>query len=168
MQLFEENSKVYLEIDEYFSLNTRFDQKQKCAQLARQLQSELNAFVEDLWKIKRNTEADIAAIKIEIQRLKDRLERAKLKNDTIRQFMADIMTAAKVKSVKTPLFTAYTRPGVLKVEQADPDALPDEFVKVETVKTPRKKEIIQHYKATGEVLPGCVILDDPDPILVIR
>lgn len=116
----------------------------------------------------KNLESDRNEIKAEVERLAKKLKTATANEERAREYLFECMQNGGIDKIKHPAFTAYIQAGKEKVDDLiDTDKLPDEFKTVEVVVKPKKKEILEHYKKTGEVVEGTKIVDGR-PYLVIR
>jgi hypothetical protein len=116
----------------------------------------------------KNLKAFHDATKGEVEKLRNKLKTAQAVEEQARQYLFDCMMKAGVEKIKHPQFSAWIQSGSKRVdEDVDVDMLPAEFKETEITITPKKKEILDHYKKTGEVVPGAKIVDG-SPFLVIR
>jgi hypothetical protein len=115
-----------------------------------------------------------AALDARIADMRQRRERFKRGEEAKRSLIAQVMDAVGLKSVKEPEFTLSLSAGKPKVIITDEAALPDDMVKIETVRTPDKAAILKALLGTGqpdvefaEVIPGAV-LSNGGSVLTVR
>ncbi|TAL13910.1 siphovirus Gp157 family protein [Patescibacteria group bacterium] len=116
----------------------------------------------------RNIRADREKIKEEIDRLRAKLKSAEANEQRARDYLLHCMLGAGIEKIKHPVFTASVCAGKEKIDdEIDIAQLPEEYKEVVTTVTPKKKEILDLYKNTGEVVTGCKIVKG-NPYLTIR
>jgi len=103
-----------------------------------------------------NSDTDVDAISAEIKRLSERKRSIELAQDRLREYLRFNMEATGISKISSPLFTITLAAGRDMVEIYDEAALPDEFVRVKTVVSPEKAEILKALKSGIEV-PGATI-----------
>lgn len=116
----------------------------------------------------RNIKADREKIKEEVDRLKVKMKSAEANEQRARDYLLHCMLGAGVEKIKHPVFTASVCAGKEKIDdEIDIIQLPAEYKEIVTTVNVKKKEILDHYKEHGEVLPGVKIVKG-DPYLTIR
>lgn len=103
-----------------------------------------------------NSDTDVDAISAEIKRLSERKRSIELAQDRLREYLRFNMEATGISKISSPLFTITLAAGRDMVEIYDEAALPDEFVRVKTVVSPEKAEILKALKS-GIDVPGATI-----------
>ncbi len=103
-----------------------------------------------------NSGTDVDAISAEIKRLSERKRSIELAQDRLREYLRFNMEAAGISKISSPLFTITLAAGRDIVEIYDEAALPDEFVRVKTVVSPEKADILKALKS-GIDVPGATI-----------
>lgn len=103
-----------------------------------------------------NSDTDVDAISAEIKRLSERKRSIELAQDRLREYLRFNMEATGISKISSPLFTITLAAGRDMVEIYDEAALPDEFVRVKTVVSPEKADILKALKSGIEV-PGATI-----------
>lgn len=103
-----------------------------------------------------NSDTDVDAISAEIKRLSERKRSIELAQDRLREYLRFNMEAAGISKISSPLFTITLAAGRDIVEIYDEAALPDEFVRVKTVVSPEKADILKALKS-GIDVPGATI-----------
>lgn len=122
----------------------------------------LPQFVEDLARERANYEADAKVLSLRIKELQEKKRRADERSEFLKKRILQEMLIQSVQKVKTPEFTVYWYEREAGIEVVDPTLLPEAFVRV--VAEPNKKAINEHYKTTGQMIPGC---DEGEPSKVI-
>lgn len=107
---------------------------------------EFDQKAESIIKVIRNIDADVTAIDAERERLAELKRIKKNSIDQMRAYLLRNMEAAGRKSIKLPLFTLSVRMGSEKVIINNEDAIPDDYVRVETSVVPDKKAIAEELK----------------------
>jgi hypothetical protein len=121
------------------------------------LQIEFEAKVDGVCRIITNGESEAEEIGKEIARLQARKRSAERGSQWLRDYLKTNMDVAGIPRVKTNLFGVSLSDSKPKVDVVSMNDLPKEFVKIAIETVPLKDEILAHFKATGEVPPGCSI-----------
>lgn len=116
----------------------------------------------DLLRYTLNLRVDCDKIKEHCDTLTAKRKRIENKIDAIQAYILNEMQVNGISSIKDKdgLFIAKLAKNPPSVQVVDENAVPPEFVQVETVKKIDKKAILQHAKDTGEVVAGCEIVTD--------
>lgn len=112
-----------------------------------------------------NSDTDVDAIGAEIKRLSERKRSIELAQDRLREYLRFNMEATGISKISSPLFTITLAAGRDMVEIYDEAALPDEFVRVKTVVSPEKADILKALKSGIEV-PGATITKSKSSIRI--
>lgn len=129
-------------------------------QLGEELAIELQNKSAGIIGYTQNEEALIEAIDIQIKRLQE-FKKAKQNNlDKFKQYVKDNMDRLSITKLETELGTLSIAKNPISVEITNEGEIPSEF-KQEVVTTKVDKTAIKnHFKETGEVIPGVNIVDD--------
>ena len=122
---------------------------------------QLERKVEHIAKFCISIQANVEAIKLEEVRLTQRRQSLEKKDAWLRQYLLAEMVAVGTEQVKRDTVTVSVRTNPPSVEVLDLDAVPQEFRRLipETWQVERKL-ILEHFKATGEILDGVSIVTD--------
>lgn len=108
----------------------------------------------------RNSELLIEAMKAEEKRISDMRKAGEIKIEKFKQYVKDNMERLGLDKIPTELGTLSIAKNPMSVEIEDETAVPEEFKTiVQTVKVD-KTAIKNHFKETGEIVPGTRIIDD--------
>ena len=108
----------------------------------------------------QNNEALSKAIDDEIDRLTEMKKKLKNKTDKFKEEVLNNMDRLGIEKVTTNIGKLAVRKNPISVEILNENIVPEEFKK-EVVKTNIDKTAIKnHFKETGEVIPGTVINTD--------
>jgi hypothetical protein len=112
-------------------------------------------------KVLAQLDADEAAASAESERLAARAKAFKAHTERLRQYVKDCMKQAGITRVKSPAFSITTCPGQPKVVITDVKKVPPELMRQPKVpdKEPDKVAILKLHIATGEIPPGCDIVE---------
>lgn len=113
-----------------------------------------------------NVGSDIDAIDREIHRLKAMKASKEAFIERLREYLKANMQACGIPKISHPLFTITLIKPRKMVKVVDEKALPDEYVEVEVVAKPKKKELLQDMKE-GKAIPGAELIDS-EPGLMIK
>lgn len=108
----------------------------------------------------KNSESLIEAIKAEEKRLADMRKLGEKKLDKFKGYVKENMDKLEIDRIPTELGILSISKNPISVEIENEDAVPNEF-KNEVVTTKVDKTAIKnHFKETGEIIPGIKIVSD--------
>ena len=110
--------------------------------------------VDGLLAVLAELEALGKAAKEEAARLRDRGAVAEKAAGRLRAYLARNMAASEIKVIDCPRGRVTLRAGKERVVITDADALPTQFREMRVEIVPKKKDILDHYHATGEIVSG--------------
>lgn len=114
----------------------------------------------------RNQESFVDAVKAEEKRLKEMREKTENRIEKFKQYVKDNMEKLNLQEVPTELGSLKIAKNPMSVEIENEDEVPSEF-KQEVVTTKIDKAAIkEHFKTTGEIVPGTRIIDDKTSLRV--
>lgn len=130
-------------------------------------ETELLEVVRRLLNENEDDEGVIAALDAQVDSRAIRIERAKARIEARKRAIGSLMDCAQETSLKLPeaalsLCTLKPRPKV-----NDVDALPDEYVRIETVRKPDSEAIREAFER-GETIPGVVVTNGGSSLTVRR
>lgn len=117
----------------------------------------------------QNLKLTESAMKAEEERLKTQRKAIENKKTRIEQYVMECMKQINAKSIETPLGTIALRSCPISVDIQDEEKIPSKYKKV-VVKSEvniDKKQIIQDFKDTGELIGG-VKLNTQNTTLTIK
>ena len=140
------------------------EQEEIAPELKEELQRELTALLheksQNIIGYTRNIELIIEAIKTEEKRISEKRKVLENKLEKFKEYVKNCMEQGGFTKVDTGLGTLTIVRNPMSVEIEDEKQVPTEFKQeVITVKVD-KTAIKNHFKETGEVLPGIKIVDD--------
>lgn len=108
----------------------------------------------------RNTELLIEAMKAEEKRIADTRKTGEAKLEKFKQYVLENMERLGLSKIQTELGALSVSKNPMSVEIENEEEIPKEF-KQEVVTTKIDKTAIKnHFKTTGEIIPGTKIIDD--------
>lgn len=108
----------------------------------------------------RNSELLIEAMKAEEKRISDMRKVGEAKLEKFKQYVLENMERLGLSKIQTELGALSVSKNPMSVEIENEDEIPSEF-KQEVVTTKIDKTAIKnHFKTTGEIIPGTKIIDD--------
>ena len=108
----------------------------------------------------RNSELLIEAMKAEEKRISDMRKAGEAKLEKFKQYVLENMERLGLSKIQTELGALSVSKNPMSVEIENEDEIPSEF-KQEVVTTKIDKTAIKnHFKETGEIVPGTRIIDD--------
>lgn len=128
--------------------------------LGEQLALELQQKGSGIIGYTQNEEAFIEAVDFQIKRLQDLKKARQNKLEKFKQYVKENMDRLGIIKMDTELGTLSISKNPMSVEIENEEEIPEEFKQqVITVKID-KTAIKNHFKATGEIIPGTRIIDD--------
>lgn len=125
-------------------------------ELAQELQNKSSNIIGYI----RNSELLIEAMKTEEKRISDTRKTGEAKLEKFKQYVLENMERLGLKEIPTELGSLKINKNPMSVEIENEDEIPSEF-KQEVVTTKIDKTAIKnHFKTTGEIIPGTKIIDD--------
>lgn len=108
----------------------------------------------------RNIELTIEAMKNEEKRISEQRKTLENKLEKFKEYVKECMERGGFTKVETALGTLSIAKNPMSIEIEEEEQVPNEF-KLEVVTTKVDKTAIKnHFKETGELLPGVKIIDD--------
>lgn len=140
------------------------EQEEIALELKEELERELTVLLheksQNIIGYTRNIELTIEAMKTEEKRISEQRKALENKLDKFKEYVKGCMEQGGFTKVDTELGTLTIARNPMSVEIENEDEVPDEF-KIQVVTTKIDKTAIKnHFKETGEILPGIKIVDD--------
>lgn len=134
--------------------------EQEYNQLGEELALELQNKSANIIGYTQNKEALIDAIELQIKRLQDLKKSEQNGLDKFKQYVKENMEKLGIEKIGTELGILSIAKNPMSVEIENEDEIPSEFKQeVVTIKID-KTAIKNHFKATGEIIPGTIIIDN--------
>lgn len=128
--------------------------------LGEQLTLELQQKGSGIIGYTQNEEAFIEAVDFQIKRLQDLKKARQNKLEKFKQYVKENMDRLGITKMDTELGTLSIAKNPMSVEIENEEEIPKEF-KQQVITTKIDKTAIKnHFKATGEIIPGTRIIDD--------
>lgn len=140
------------------------EQEEMAPELKEELERELTVLLheksQNIIGYTRNIELTIEAMKTEEKRMSEQRKALENKLDKFKEYVKNCMEQGGFTKVDTGLGTLTIAKNPMSVEIENENDVPAEFKQeIVTVKVD-KTAIKNHFKETGEVLPGIKIVDD--------
>ena len=128
--------------------------------LGEQLTLELQQKGSGIIGYTQNKEAFIEAVDFQIKRLQDLKKARQNKLEKFKQYVKENMDRLGITKMDTELGTLSIAKNPMSVEIENEEVIPKEF-KQQVITTKIDKTAIKnHFKATGEIIPGTRIIDN--------
>ena len=128
--------------------------------LGEQLTLELQQKGSGIIGYTQNEEAFIEAVDFQIKRLQDLKKARQNKLEKFKQYVKENMDRLGITKMDTELGTLSIAKNPMSVEIENEEVIPKEF-KQQVITTKIDKTAIKnHFKATGEIIPGTRIIDN--------
>lgn len=134
--------------------------EQEYNELGEELAKELQNKSSNIIGYIRNSELLIDAMKAEEKRIADIRKTGEAKLEKFKQYVLENMERLGLSKIQTELGALSVNRNPMSVEIENEDEIPSEFKQeVVTIKID-KTAIKNHFKTTGEIIPGIKIIDD--------
>lgn len=134
--------------------------EQEYNELGEELAKELQNKSSNIIGYIRNSELLIEAMKVEEKRIADLRKSGENRIDKFKQYVKENMERLGLDKIQTELGTLSISKNPMSVEIENEAEIPKEFKQeVVTIKID-KTAIKNHFKTTGEIIPGAKIIDD--------
>ena len=121
------------------------------------LQEDIGDKAEAYARIMKNLQADADMYSTEADRLAKKAKAAKAAVDGLKQRLLTAMETFGATEIKTSIGKWRTQMNPWSCEVTDADSVPAEYHVPQPDKIDRQS-IIKHFKETGEILPGCEMI----------
>lgn len=118
------------------------------------LLEDMGTNAEEIYKYIKETEARVEAKKQEEKRLYELRKAEENKIERLKELIKESMNILGEKKIETNLGYFSIRKNPLKVNVLDEEKIPKEFIDVKTVESVNKKELLNRFKETGELIDG--------------
>lgn len=140
------------------------EQEEMAPELKEELERELTVLLheksQNIIGYTRNIELTIEAMKTEEKRISEQRKALENKLDKFKEYVKNCMEQGGITKVDTGLGTLTIAKNPMSVEVENEIEVPDEFKIVKSIVSIDKTAVKNHFKETGEVLPGIKIVDD--------
>lgn len=120
------------------------------------IDDEFNDKADNIARLMRDINYDIDAIKSEEKRLADRRKSLENRYKNLKEYLEANMIAVNKTKFKTVFFSYNIQKNPPSLDVLDENAIPEEYMKVEVVKTIDKKGLLAELKS-GKAINGCAI-----------
>jgi len=120
------------------------------------IKEEIGDKVENITKLVLSLQADAKVIKEEEDRLQARRGAMSNRVAWLKEYMLTEMNTVGIDKIKRELFTVSVQASPPSVEITDLDQLPKQYLRIFV--EPKKKDIIDYFKETGEIISGTNII----------
>lgn len=108
----------------------------------------------------QNEEALIEAVDMQIKRLQDFKKAKQNKLEKFKNYVKDNMDRLGITKMETELGTLSIAKNPMSVEIENEEEIPKEYIQEIVTTKVDKTAIKNHFKETGEIIPGVKIIDD--------
>ena len=120
---------------------------------------------ENIIKLIKNENADIAAYKAEAKRLLELAAKKEKLVEQLTKYLGHEMQKLGKKSLKIGVHQVSTRKGTTVVNITDESRIDDEFMNIKTTVTPDKKALLKALK-DGQAVFGAELKQNPDSVII--
>jgi hypothetical protein len=119
-----------------------------------QLGDELKVKTASLVHVMRELDLDVVRYDAELERLTKRRKAAAGNRDRLRRYVQQCMEQANVQRLKADTLSIALQDCPERVEVDDAARVPPEYMRTKTEVAVAKADVLAHYRATGEIVPG--------------
>jgi len=130
------------------------------------VEGELTKKISNIALFVKSLEAEAEMIKAEEKRLRERRAALERKRAWLEKYLATNMRATGLSGVKDALVTVGFRKCPPSVEVLDVSQVPSEFAEKRVEVVVDKKKVLEHFKKTGEILPGVNVVTDKENLFI--
>lgn len=158
--------KLYELAEQYRDLATIEDMDpQALSDTLEGISGEIEKKAEAIVAVRANMDSSISAIDAEIKRLTERKRLIQAREKSMREYLRHNMSTAGIKKIECPLFSITLAAGRDIVEIEDVNAIPDDYVDIETNVKPDKRRIIAALKK-GEPVNGASLKKSAESVRI--
>ncbi len=133
--------------------------KEEIHQTLANIKDEFEEKVFNIGKLVLELKSDAESIKVEEERLARRRLGATSKMEWLKNYLLTEMTSSNILKVKRDVVTVSVRNNPPSVEVESLDLLPVEYIRIiPEIREADKKAILEHFKQTGEIVPGVDVI----------
>jgi len=162
------NKQLYKLTDDYKTLEGMLDKEDydpaDIKNMLDNVKEQIGDKVENIAKFVLNLKADATIIFAEEKRLYARKQAVEHNIEWLKSYLLNEMTAVGIDKVKREVLTVSIRTNPPSVEVVNEEEIPEEYQ--HWTWTPEKKLMIEHFKATGEIVPGVSIITEKKSIVI--
>lgn len=140
----------------YRELQERAEEGEDLGALLEQLAGDIEQKAAALVRLVRDLELDADKIAEEQKRLAARKKTVDNNVRRLTEYLRVNMTAANIHRVKAATFSISLSDGAERVEVLDESLVPETYIR--TKREVNKAAVLDAYKVTGEIVPGCDIV----------
>jgi hypothetical protein len=93
----------------------------------------------------------------ELDRIKRQRDKKRRSSEWLRARLQEHLHRTGQERIETGRYTVALRTNPPAVQVLEPQMLPSEYTRTKITVDPDKKAILDHYRTTGEIVPGCDI-----------
>lgn len=132
------------------------EQDSDLAKALQAVEGEIEVKAVNIANLIKSLESEAEIIKAEEERLAQRRKARENAVARIKEYLKENLETLGMEKIKTPTRTIYVQDNPPAVNIIDPDRIPERFLTLTLRYEPRKKDIIEAWKA-GEEIPGVEI-----------
>ena len=154
-------TEQYLTIEGMLDREIEYISQDEIKETLANIKDEIEDKVASIGKLVLELKSDIESIKAEEDRLAKRRSGYTSKMEWLKNYLLTEMQIANVLKVKKDVISVSVQNNPPSAELVDLELLPEQYVRIiPERREPDKRAIIEHFKETGEVVPGIDIITD--------
>lgn len=139
--------------DDTWTAEEREALQRKLEAVTQQQLTKIESYIGLIRKLESLADYDDA----EAARLKERRDRKRRSSEWLRARLQEHLHRTGQERIETGRWTVALRTNPPAVQVLEPQMLPSEYTRTKITVDPDKKAILDHFKTTGEIVPGCDI-----------
>lgn len=157
----------YMEIERLLDIDPELITQEEIQQSLANIKDEIEEKVSSIGKLVLELKSDIDAVKKEEVRLATRRSGYASKMEWLKGYLLTEMLSTNVLKVKQDIISVVVQNSPPSVELIDLEQLPEEYVRIiPEVKELDRRAIADHFKQTGEIVPGVNMILDKKHVVV--
>ena len=148
-------TEQYKTIEEMLDREIEYISQDEIKETLANIKDEIEDKVASIGKLVLELKSDIESVKAEEDRLARRRSGYTSKMEWLKGYLLVEMQSTRVLKVKQDVISVSVQDNPPSVEVVDLEQIPEQYIRIiPETKEADKKAITEHFKATGEIIPG--------------
>ena len=156
-----ELTERYKAIEDMLDRDIEYISRDEIEETLANIKDDIEDKVASIGKIVLELKSDIESVKVEEDRLAKRRSGFTSKMEWLKLYLLAEMVSTNTLKVKRDVISVSIQNNPPSAELVDLELVPEQYIRVIPEKRePDKRAIIEHFKETGELVPGVNIITD--------
>lgn len=149
----------YRDIEKLLDYEDEYPTREDILKTLDGIKDQIDLKVANVGKVILELKASAEAVKVEQDRLAKRRSGYEARMEWLKSYLLTEMQSVNLLKVVKPEISVSVRNNPASVEVDSMDLLPKDFVRIiPEQREPDKKKILEHFKATGEIITGTTVI----------